>query len=234
MNQDLAYLDATIADLEARRDHLNGMIESLKQIRDHGGAPVAAPGATGSSGSEHEVRHDSFFGMTLLDGMKKYLGITKQTRSAPDIADALLRGGMKSAAKDFVGNVRSTLSKNDEFVSVKNGEWGLSLWYPAKRKEKQPKASKAAKKAWSNAGIKVGRPQKKRTGAKMPSLKERAVLRHMNGTSGPLKPEVIAEALKFNFNTTRVMLYNLVKRGLIRRAEGGGYEKLTETKQAEA
>jgi uncharacterized membrane protein len=230
MAHDLAYLDATIADLEARRDHLNSMIESLRQIREQGALPV--PGVTLGSGGivEQDVRHDSFFGMTILDAIKKYLAMTKQTQSAPDIADALVRGGMKSAAKDFVGNVRTTLSKNEAFVSVKNGEWGLSLWYPAKRKEKQSRATKPAKKKarTPSTALKDGKGEKKL------SEKEQTVLEAVKILDAPCKPKELAEALQFNFNTTRVILYNLAKLGLIRRAEAGGFEKLSDAKQAKA
>jgi hypothetical protein len=223
MAQDLAYIDATIADLEARRDHLNSMIESLRQIREQGALPISgAMPSSAAMAAEQEVRHDSFFAMTILDGIKKYLGMTKQTQSAPDIADALVRGGMKSAAKDFVGNVRSTLSKNDDFVSVKNGEWGLSSWYPAKRKEKQPKASKRHRKTQSRM---TGTPKKHAEEKKLTD-KEQTVLDAVNSLDGPCKPKDLSEALQFNFNTTRVIMYNLRKRGLIRSAEDGGFERM--------
>jgi len=201
----------------------------LKQIRDQGAAPIATLGVSNSSGPEQEVRHDSFFGMTILDAIKKYLTMTKQTQSAPDIADALVRGGMKSAAKDFVGNVRTTLSKNEAFVSVKNGEWGLSVWYPAKRKEKQPKGTKPKKtKPRAKVSPKDGAEAKKL------SETQQAILNYVNNASGPCKPQAVAEALKLNFNTTRVTMYKLAKRGLIRSAESGGFGKLSEAKQAKA
>lgn len=237
MNQDLAYLDATIADLEARRDHLNGMIESLKQIRDQGAGPTPiALGVASSAGSlGREVKHDSFFGMTLLDGIKKYLAMTKQTESAPEIADALVRGGMKSAAKDFVGNVRTTLSKNDEFVSVKNGEWGLSAWYPAKRRETKVAAKgKASKQSTKKPHIQTAPPKDKPTPTPKLTPKDKSILAYVNGASGSLKPEQIAEALQFNINTTRAGLWRLTKSGVIQRAKSGGYEKLSEARQAKA
>jgi hypothetical protein len=224
MSQDLAYLDATIADLEARRDHLNGMIESLKQIREQGAAPVAALGAAGAAGPEQEVRHDSFFGMTILDAIKKYLAMTKQTRSAPDIADALIRGGMKSAARDFVGNVRTTLSKNEEFVSVKNGEWGLTEWYPKRR---EPKATvKAKKRAKTKPGTATTAKVRTETPPVKLSPKDQLVWNHVKGQSGPFKPDQVAEALRFNVNTTRAALWRLTRVGRIQRAESGGYENI--------
>ncbi|MGB6945970.1 MAG: hypothetical protein WBE37_26460, partial [Bryobacteraceae bacterium] len=61
---------------------------------------------------------------------------------------------------------------------------------------------------------------------------EQTVLSYINNASEPHKPQPVAEALDFNFNTTRVILYNLKKRGLIRTAESGGFEKLAETRQA--
>lgn len=146
------HIDATIADLESRRDQINFAIETLKQLR-HGTTGSATPvgAVVNSSGVDREIRHDSFFGMTLMDGIKKYLAISKQTKSAPNIAESLARGGMKSSAKDFTGNVRSTLSKNDDFVRV-NGEWGLAEWYPAMRKERKPKAAIADEESTGQGG----------------------------------------------------------------------------------
>ncbi|HXA68792.1 MAG TPA: hypothetical protein VNV82_26755 [Bryobacteraceae bacterium] len=230
MDQDLAYLDATIADLEARRDHLNGMIESLKQIREQGAAPTPiALGATSSMASSpgREVKHDSFFGMTLLDGIKKYLAMTKQTESAPDIAEALVRGGMKSAAKDFVGNVRTTLSKNDEFVSVKNGEWGLSAWYPAKRRETKVAAKgKPSKQSTKKPHTQTAPPKDKLTPTVKLTPKDKSILAYVNSTSGPVKPDLVASALGLNINTTRAGLWRLMKSGGIQHAKSGGYEAL--------
>lgn len=226
MDQDLAYIDATIADLEARRDHLSGMIESLKQIRDQGTVPASSMNTTGAAGQGQEVRHDSFFGMTLVDGMKKYLTMTKQTRSAPDIAEALTRGGMKSAAKDFVGNVRSTLSKNEDFVSVKNGEWGLTEWYPKRREPKT--TAKAKKRVKTKPGPTTA--AKDKTKAETPpvklSPKDQLVWNHVKGQSGPFKPDQVAEALRFNANTTRAAFWRLTKLGRIQRAKSGGYENI--------
>lgn len=226
MDQDLAYIDATIANLEARRDHLTGMIESLKQIRDQGAAPTGANvGSTGTTPHGNEVRHDSFFGMTLVDGIKKYLAMTKQTRSAPDIAEALTRGGMKSAAKDFVGNVRSTLSKNEEFVSVKNGEWGLSEWYP-KRRESKTTATKAKKRGKKKPELgTTTKTQAEKPPGKL-SPKDQLIWDHVKTRSGPFKPDQVAEALKVNVNTTRAALWRLTRAGRIRRAESGGYENI--------
>ena len=48
------------------------------------------------------------------------------------VADALIAGGFKTAAKNFVETVRSILSHNPSFAFM-NGEFGLAEWYPGRK-----------------------------------------------------------------------------------------------------
>jgi hypothetical protein len=136
-NTESSHYDAVIADLEARRNHLNVTIETLRQIRaqaDSNALPPLPPLGALVAGGVAEIAHDAFFEMTIADAAIKYLKIVKQTRSTAEIAKALEAGGLKHSSKNFVTTIRSTLGQREEFRRV-NGEWGLSEWY---RKEREP------------------------------------------------------------------------------------------------
>jgi hypothetical protein len=132
MSQDFAHYDAVIADLEARRDQLNTMIDTLKQMMSVG-LPIAT--ATASAvlrpSGELDISHDAFFGMTIPDAARKYLAMAKRTSPHPDLCDALLHGGFKTSSPNFREVVRSTLGRQADFVKV-NGQWGLAEWYPGR------------------------------------------------------------------------------------------------------
>lgn len=73
--------------------------------------------------------------MTVVDAAAKYLGMAKKTKRVPELADALLQGGLKSTSKRFAEMLRIMLIRDSRFVRV-NSEWGLAEWYPGLKKEK--------------------------------------------------------------------------------------------------
>jgi hypothetical protein len=138
MSQELTAYDAVIADLEARRDQLTSMIETLKQMKVLGAPlpPTVGAGGVVRSQIDTDIAHDAFFQMPIPDAVKKYLGMVKQTKPLGVLCDALLAGGLKTAATNFKETVRSIINRNAEFVNV-NGQWGLAEWYPQMRREKK-------------------------------------------------------------------------------------------------
>lgn len=129
MAQDPAHYDAVIADLEERRDQMNGMIEMLKQMKAGGPLnPVASSSSMPITVMGADIAHDAFFGMTIPEAAKKYLSIVRRTTPHPALCDALLDGGFKTTATNFREVVRSTLGRNPEFVKI-SGQWGLNEWY---------------------------------------------------------------------------------------------------------
>ena len=139
MEQDNSYYDAVIADLVAERDSLNSAIETLMRRRGLGGTlppPTAASAATRENITEADLPHDAFFGLTIPDAAKKYLGITKKTRPHATLCEALLAGGLKTSSANFRETVRSVLGRQPDFVKV-NSEWGLAEWYPAMRRDRK-------------------------------------------------------------------------------------------------
>src|SRR5690348_7975382 len=130
MTTDSAAYDAVIADVEAKRDRLTGIIDALKELKALGIPMVAVNGIVGNPNITigATIPHDAFFGMTIPDAARKYLSIVKQTKPHPELCDALLEGGFQSRSENFREVVRSTLGRNPDFVKIK-GQWGLKEWY---------------------------------------------------------------------------------------------------------
>jgi hypothetical protein len=125
-----------ISELRAQIEEYQRTIEMLELLRSKGIRPIAMnagrPSAPMPSNGATPFANDAFFGMTIADAAKKYLAGTKKTAPARVIADALIAGGFKTSAKNFVENVRSIISRNGGIVFV-NGEYGLAEWYPGRK-----------------------------------------------------------------------------------------------------
>jgi hypothetical protein len=141
MNQEVSHIDAAIADLEAWREQISVAIETLRHF---GAKGLALPSTPPNAGRivNGDIPGDAFFQMTVPDAAEKYLRLAKATKEIPDIAEALLKGGLKSSSKNFSDMTRTVISRDDRFVKVPKGGWGLAEWYPAMRKEKKTKSPK--------------------------------------------------------------------------------------------
>jgi hypothetical protein len=138
MSEQANPYDLVIADLEAQRDKLNTAIDALKGLRKlgvsfaHLASGFAAPGLpqTPDVPGPSTIPHDAFYGMTVIDAAKKYLGWggSKQTRPHAELCEAIREGGFQTNATNFREVVRSTLGRHPDFVKIK-GQWGLKEWY---------------------------------------------------------------------------------------------------------
>jgi hypothetical protein len=84
------------------------------------------------------IPDDAFFGLSIGEAAKKYLGIVKRKPSIGEIADALDRGGLPHASGDFVGTVTTMLGRatvrrmrNWSASDVRIGAWLLGIQKPA-------------------------------------------------------------------------------------------------------
>lgn len=209
--------DAAIEQLEGQIRHLQSILDSLKVLRT---APDGSPLVFSSGASRDadvEIRHDTFFAMTIADAVRKYLGMVKVTKSTADIAAALERGGLKHSSKDFSTTVRSILGQQREvFTRVPNGDWGLNEWYPGQgrgkkvkgekpRKKAPPKRSRA-KKAESNVPIQTANTASGDAALK-PGVRVKAYMESHPGAT----PHQIADALGITFRVVKVILGKKVK-----------------------
>jgi hypothetical protein len=116
-------LDAQIAKFQSAK-------EALESVRSMMGLPAASAGSRG--GHDVQFGHDAFFGMSAADAAKKYLASVKKTAAVKTIADTLVAGGWKTAAKNIPENLRTILARTPTFVLI-NGQFGLSEWYPGRK-----------------------------------------------------------------------------------------------------
>ena len=124
---------AVLEDLERRRDELDAAINAVRPLA---GLEPATPRPDRSSGGQ--LTSDAFFGLNIMDAVKKFLEINKRPARAADIARALTDGGLINTSKDFAATVTTTLSRDQErangFVTrLPNRTWGLRTWYGARR-----------------------------------------------------------------------------------------------------
>lgn len=130
--------DIVLADLTARRDQLDAAIAAIQSAKG-----VASGGAlsSASSGGTPQIRSDEFFGMTVLDGAKKYLAMMKRPQGSQTITDALQQGGYLFSAGNPVATVASVLNRDDgkggDVVRTGKGMFGLAAWYPNRSRRKK-------------------------------------------------------------------------------------------------
>ena len=134
------HYQLVLDDLIARRAKLDAAISAIQEamgLSAGSGASVVAP--AGGAGTE-ALRSDSFFGMTVIEAAKKYLAMSKRTKTAQEITDALKNGGYTFATGNPMATVTSVLHRSDakggDLVRVNKGTWGLAEWYPGRSKRK--------------------------------------------------------------------------------------------------
>jgi hypothetical protein len=225
MNPEGSPYDAAIADVEARISALQVTLETLKELRAQSslGAATASVSNAGRPGVVMgDIPHDAFFQMTVVEASEKYLRMVKRTKPNSELAEALIKGGLKSAARNFPEMIRSVLFRDSRFVKV-NGEWGLSEWYPGMRRGRTvtpeaPQESKAPTTPPKNTSA----PTKH--GFSPESLKGR-VLNLLDSNSIELfTAPTIAERLNAEVPSVSAALASLFADGFILRPERSQYK----------
>lgn len=135
MPENVNNYEAVIADLKAKRDAIDRAILTLQQLAGFSESVassdaiqyLAASGATGA------VSDDSFFGLSIPQAIRKFLGIAKKKQTAAEIVKALERGGLQHASKNLYSTVSTVIRRMEargDVVKV-GSEWGLLEWYPS-------------------------------------------------------------------------------------------------------
>jgi len=139
-----------LADLEAKRAVLDGLIENLRNVLNLGAQVTVGGGVNAGSNKSIDpssIRDDAFFGLSIGDAAKRYLEMVKRKQSVKEIAEALDRGGLPHSSSNFVNTVgtmiRRAAKADPELVRIGRGEWGLAGWYGNRR----PKPTEPPKKA---------------------------------------------------------------------------------------
>lgn len=149
-NEDMAFL----AKLEAKRDALNQTIESYRAYLGlEGNDSIGSAG----TGIPKGITSTTFWGKTIPDAAKIYLQMVRpRPQATAEIAEALLRGGMETKAKDFPATVlamlRRTESQTDEIIRVPSGEWALPEWFPDRPRRKKGQKDKGVQTGGDDDG----------------------------------------------------------------------------------
>jgi hypothetical protein len=230
------HYDAVIADLEAQREKITTTIEMLQGLRGFSNGTSKQGTDQGRAEMDSDIRSDAFFGMTIADAARKYLGIVKKAKSTSDIAVALEAGGLKHASKDFNTTLRSIIGpRRDEFVRV-NGDWGLTEWYPGMRnKDRKGKPSTTAKATVLEPVVEEIRAPEK--------VKRVSVSKNQVPTGNGRKIVILLIAGEKNYSAIEVakilgsdkpasiasLLSEMAKKGRIGRGDPSGYKANEET-----
>ena len=231
MSQEPNHIDAAIADLEGWLERITTAIETLKYFRSQGGVlpGMPAPVGVGRVSLNGDIPHDAFFQMTVADAAEKYLTLAKKTKPTSGLADSLLKGGLKTAAKNFPSMLNTVISADSRFVKV-NKEWALSAWYPGMRRgQRAATAETAVVSKPSRAPVKHGSEEHKNVTFGPDSLKGR-IFSLLNSKPGEMfDPKKTAAALQKGDQIPSVTaaLCDLVANGIIARPQKGQYQSLT-------
>ena len=176
--------EVVLADLRARRASIDSAIAAIEQLQ----AVLAGQPGDGLAASRQidpaSIPEDAFFGLSIAEAAKKYLGMVKRKQSVKEIADALDRGGLPHTSTDFINTVGTMLRRaNDpELAKVGRGDWGLANWYGNRRPKQEPvkkqKRGKQGKKA-KQAFVRIPAPDS--VGETLMQATEAVLRGHENG-----------------------------------------------------
>jgi hypothetical protein len=228
MSQEPNNIDVVIADLEGWLVRITTAIETLKYFRSQGGAlpGMPAPVEVERVSANGDLPHDTFFQMTVADAAAKYLAMTKKTKRIPELAEALLRGGVKSSSKKFPDMVRIMLRRDPRFVNV-NSEWGLREWYPGMRRgpQRSPTIQEHETSEQKTALPKIAHVAPPKD---VPSIGRRALGLLNSKPSHAFTPAEVAEQLGEGKPSVTTSLCSLAAKKQISRPEKGKYQALKE------
>jgi len=150
MGQEIDWA-AVLADLEAKRATLDGVINSLRSLLGTGtleaiSTAIMKDGPARETSEPQEVKPGVFHGMSVSEACRKYLEITKTKQKTRAICDALLQGGIVSDAVDFYSNVYTTMVRNKDFLKL-GKYWALAEWYPNRVPTAAARSGRKARRA---------------------------------------------------------------------------------------
>ena len=123
--------NAYLAKLKTQRAALDTLIANIEAYEKSGIIP-AGGGQGNAGGGPVDIQIDTFIGLTVLDGAKKYLNMChKSPKSTQEILDALGQGGLKSTMTSVATILgRDGRAGRGSIKAVGRGMWGLREWYP--------------------------------------------------------------------------------------------------------
>ena len=151
--------EAVIADLEAKKAHLETMIAGLRAVSGLGNLGVPPSGGPGGmTPTSGKIAPDAFFGKSIPEAAVIHLGNVRKKLSTQELIDAMEAVGLpKSKYNTVYAILRRRESQVGDIVNMQ-GEWGLASWFPNHVK-KVPKKDAVSLNPKTFEGAEVGEPE---------------------------------------------------------------------------
>jgi hypothetical protein len=140
--------EAVIADLEAKKAHIESTIAALRVISGMAGLGIGpTPGSPSGGGGGSVINGtkpaaDAFLGKSIPEAAKIYLTSQRRKLSTQELMDAMEAGGLPGSKYNTVYAILARReNKVGDIVNIK-GDWALAEWYP--NYVKKPKKGLAA------------------------------------------------------------------------------------------
>jgi hypothetical protein len=126
--------EAVIADLEAKKAHIESTIAALRVISGMSGLGIAPPPGSplggGSAITGTKPAADAFLGKSIPEAAKMYLTSQRRKLSTQELMDAMEAGGLPGSKYNTVYAILARReNKVGDIVNIK-GDWALAEWYP--------------------------------------------------------------------------------------------------------
>jgi len=140
--------DAVLADLEAKKAHLESAIAAIRAVAGmaglgNGPAPGSPSGGGGGGIVNGKPAPDAFLGKSIPEATKMYLTSQRRKLSTQELMEAMEAGGLPGSKYQTVYAILSRReSKVGDIVNIK-GDWALAEWYPNYVKKSRKGAASA-------------------------------------------------------------------------------------------
>jgi len=126
--------EAVLADLEAKKAHLESAIAAIRAVAGMTGLGGPAPGSSPSGGGPvingTKPAPDAFLGKSIPEAAKMYLASQRRKLSTQELMDAMEAGGLPGSKYATVYAILSRReNKVGDIINLK-GDWALAEWYP--------------------------------------------------------------------------------------------------------
>jgi hypothetical protein len=119
------WMEAALADLEARRAKIDAAIATIRELQAQGG--VSTPAGPSGPGGVHPA---AFLKLSIPDATKKYLETVRQKQSTQEVIDALEKGGLPRGKYNTIYSILARRQKQVGDIINMQGDWALAEWYP--------------------------------------------------------------------------------------------------------
>jgi len=131
-----------LEQLRREREDLDVLIKGLERrlgiVTDAKNGPLPLPSTPRVTVSIENIPVGFFHNLTQADAAEKLLRLNPgHPLSTPEIVEALRKSGLELNAKNGVTIMYTTLKRNPKFERVASKAWGLTEWYPDKKKRKE-------------------------------------------------------------------------------------------------